>query len=97
MLKIYPAVYKQEADRVVCHFPDLPEIEPFSGKDKDAVAEEAKDVLGRYYVKKSQIKETIPDPSNARLMEAGEGETIEYVYTDIDKYWTGVKAKDTWI
>ena len=54
-------------------------------------------MLGRYYVKKSQIKETIPDPSNARLMKAGENETIEYVYTDIDKYWTGVKAKDTWI
>ena len=97
MLKIYPAIYKQEGDAITCRFPDLPEIEAFSGTDQEELAERAKEVLGRYYVKKSQIKETIPDPSNARLMKAGENETIEYVYTDIDKYWTGVKAKDTWI
>lgn len=97
MLKIYPAVYHTEGDTVTCTFPDLPEIEPFSDTDKDALAKHAKDVLGQYYVHKSQVKETIPEPSNARLMQAGEGDEIEYVYTDIDQYWNNTKAKEVWI
>ena len=53
MLKIYPAIYKQEGDAITCRFPDLPEIEAFSGTDKEELAERAKEILGRYYVKKS--------------------------------------------
>ena len=84
MLKIYPAVYHTEDGKIICHFPDLPEVPAFSGEDKESVAEKAKEVLGRYYVKKSQDRETIPDPSNARLMQA-------------DQYWDNTKAKEIWV
>jgi predicted RNase H-like HicB family nuclease len=97
MLKIYPAVYHTEDGKIICHFPDLPEVPAFSGKDKESVAEKAKEVLGRYYVKKSQDRETIPNPSNARLMQAEGDDVIEYVYTDIDQYWDNTKAKEIWV
>ncbi|WP_329887748.1 hypothetical protein [Pseudoramibacter faecis] len=97
MLKIYPAVYHTEDGKVTCHFPDLPEVPAFSEEDKESVAEKAKEVLGRYYVKKSQDRETIPDPSNARLMQAEGDDVIEYVYTDIDQYWDNTKAKEIWV
>ncbi|EFV02261.1 hypothetical protein HMP0721_0684 [Pseudoramibacter alactolyticus ATCC 23263] len=97
MLKIYPAVYHTEDGKIICHFPDLPEVPAFSGEDKESVAEKAKEVLGRYYVKKSQDRETIPDPSNARLMQAEGDDVIEYVYTDIDQYWDNTKAKEIWV
>ena len=97
MLKIYPAVYHTEDGKIICHFPDLPEVPAFSGEDKESVAEKAKEVLGRYYVKKSQDRETIPDPSNARLMQAESDDVIEYVYTDIDQYWDNTKAKEIWV
>lgn len=97
MLKIYPAVYHTEDGKIICRFPDLPEVPAFSGEDKESVAEKAKEVLGRYYVKKSQDRETIPDPSNARLMQAEGDDVIEYVYTDIDQYWDNTKAKEIWV
>ena len=97
MLKIYPAVYHTEDGKIICHFPDLPEVPAFSGEDKESVAEKAKEVLGRYYVKKSQDRETIPDPSNARLMQAEGDDVIEYVYPDITQYWDNTKAKEIWV
>ena len=85
MLKVYPAVFRQEDD--LSYWVEFPNLEGCytCGKNLEETMELAEEALGLYIVSLQERGIEIPVPSDIKQMSINDGFTT-LVSTDIDKY-----------
>jgi predicted RNase H-like HicB family nuclease len=90
MLKIYPAVFHEEDGNFWAEFPDLEGCQS-CGATLEGTMELAREALGLYLAAELESKKRIPEPSDIKCFETGNG-FVNYVTVDPDKYRRKTKA-----
>jgi len=91
MLKVYPAIFRQEED--LSYWVEFPNLEGCytCGKNLEETMELAEEVLGLYIVSLQERGIEVPVPSDIKQMSINDGFT-SLVSTNIDKYRRKNKA-----